>query len=138
MAYTYNGRKKARKKPQTITGWGFKRLSRKILDYPLVPEVGIEPTWGCPRWILSPVRLPVSPLRHRGALYNRWCSSVKKDLLKERGIKNNSSRKLPGLYPAVFIVPIIFQNPIDILHSFRKLRNALSLFNQRWAGIISG
>ena len=29
----------------------------------MVPEVGIEPTWGCPRWILSPVRLPVSPLR---------------------------------------------------------------------------
>jgi hypothetical protein len=29
----------------------------------LVPEVGIEPTWGRPRWILSPVRLPVSPLR---------------------------------------------------------------------------
>ena len=29
----------------------------------MVPEVGIEPTRGCPRWILSPVRLPVSPLR---------------------------------------------------------------------------
>ena len=29
----------------------------------LVPEVGIEPTRGRPRWILSPVRLPVSPLR---------------------------------------------------------------------------
>ena len=29
----------------------------------MVPEVGIEPTWGKPRWILSPVRLPVSPLR---------------------------------------------------------------------------
>ncbi len=31
----------------------------------LVPEVGIEPTRGYPRGILSPVRLPVSPLRHR-------------------------------------------------------------------------
>jgi hypothetical protein len=30
----------------------------------MVPEVGIEPTWGCPRGILSPVRLPISPLRH--------------------------------------------------------------------------
>ena len=30
----------------------------------MVPEVGIEPTWDCSRWILSPVRLPVSPLRH--------------------------------------------------------------------------
>jgi hypothetical protein len=49
----------------------------------MVPEVGIEPTRGEPRWILSPVRLPVSPLRHRGALYNRWCSSVKKELLQQ-------------------------------------------------------
>ena len=31
----------------------------------MVPEVGIEPTRGRPRWILSPVRLPVSPLRHK-------------------------------------------------------------------------
>lgn len=29
-----------------------------------VPEVGIEPTRGCPHGILSPARLPVSPLRH--------------------------------------------------------------------------
>ena len=29
----------------------------------LVPEVGIEPTWGCPQRILSPSRLPVPPLR---------------------------------------------------------------------------
>ncbi len=28
-----------------------------------VPEAGIEPARGRPRWILSPVRLPVSPLR---------------------------------------------------------------------------
>ena len=30
----------------------------------LVPEVGIEPTCPCERGILSPLRLPVSPLRH--------------------------------------------------------------------------
>jgi hypothetical protein len=44
-----------------------KRLSKIMLAKPLillVPEVGIEPTRGCPRGILSPVRLPVSPLRH--------------------------------------------------------------------------
>ena len=29
-----------------------------------MPEVGIEPTRGCPRGILNPVRLPISPLRH--------------------------------------------------------------------------
>jgi hypothetical protein len=29
----------------------------------MVPKVGIEPTRGHPRWILSPVRLPISPLR---------------------------------------------------------------------------
>lgn len=27
----------------------------------LVPGAGIEPAWGCPRRILSPMRLPVSP-----------------------------------------------------------------------------
>ncbi len=30
----------------------------------MVPEVGIEPTWTFVRWILNPVRLPISPLRH--------------------------------------------------------------------------
>ncbi len=30
----------------------------------MVPKVGLEPTWTEARWILSPVRLPVSPLRH--------------------------------------------------------------------------
>ncbi len=34
----------------------------------VVPEVGIEPTRGCPRRILNPVRLPISPLRHSGSL----------------------------------------------------------------------
>ena len=28
-----------------------------------MPEVGLEPTWGCPRQILSLVRIPISPLR---------------------------------------------------------------------------
>ena len=35
-----------------------------ILFILMVPEVGIEPTRGCPRRILNPVRLPISPLRH--------------------------------------------------------------------------
>jgi hypothetical protein len=33
----------------------------------LVPELGIEPRRGRPRGILSPVRLPVSPLRHESS-----------------------------------------------------------------------
>ena len=28
----------------------------------MVPEVGVEPTRGCPHWILNPARLPVSSL----------------------------------------------------------------------------
>ena len=28
-----------------------------------MPEVGLEPTWSCPREILSLVRIPISPLR---------------------------------------------------------------------------
>ena len=33
----------------------------------MVPEAGVEPARGCPLWILSPVRLPISPpgLRRR-------------------------------------------------------------------------
>jgi hypothetical protein len=31
----------------------------------MVPEAGIEPAWSCLRWILSPVRLPISPLRQK-------------------------------------------------------------------------
>jgi hypothetical protein len=33
----------------------------------VVPEAGIEPAWACSaRGILSPLRLPISPLRHGG------------------------------------------------------------------------
>ena len=28
-----------------------------------MPKAGLEPAWYCYRWILSPVRLPISPLR---------------------------------------------------------------------------
>src|SRR5258706_10647757 len=30
---------------------------------PMVPGEGIEPSWSCPRGILSPVRLPIPPSR---------------------------------------------------------------------------
>src|ERR1700730_9596068 len=32
----------------------------------MVPEVGLEPTCPCGRWILNPVRLPVPPLGRTG------------------------------------------------------------------------
>ncbi len=47
----------------------------------MVPEVGVEPTWSCPRWILSPVRLPVSPLRRKSGIYNTTGFIVKDDSL---------------------------------------------------------
>ncbi len=37
-----------------------------------VPEVGIEPTRGCPHGILSPARLPVPPLRHGCERITYW------------------------------------------------------------------
>ena len=44
----------------------------------LVPELGIEPRWSCPRRILSPLRLPVSPLRRRILTYvNQQLLSIK-------------------------------------------------------------
>jgi hypothetical protein len=36
----------------------------QALVFVLVPKLGIEPRWACTRGILSPLRLPVSPLRH--------------------------------------------------------------------------
>ena len=36
-----------------------------ILEICMVPEVGLEPTRCCHRRILSPLRLPIPPFRHR-------------------------------------------------------------------------
>src|SRR3990172_7959272 len=44
-----------------------------------VPAVGIEPTWSCPRRILSPLRLPVPPRRHRENLHEPFRGVKKKD-----------------------------------------------------------
>ena len=49
-----------------------------------MPETGIEPVRGLARRILSPVRLPVPPLRHEAGDGNRthvaslegWCSTI--------------------------------------------------------------
>jgi hypothetical protein len=46
----------------------------------MVPEVGLEPTWGCPRQILSLVRIPISPLRHEPRMIRRGIGQVKKPL----------------------------------------------------------
>ena len=46
----------------------------------LVPEPGIEPGCPCERGILSPLRLPVSPLRHSLSLL-KGLPIVKKNVL---------------------------------------------------------
>ena len=54
--------------------WCISRMPKKHLFpttfdlFPLrggVPKDGVEPSRGCPHWILSPARLPVPPLRHQ-------------------------------------------------------------------------
>ena len=47
----------------------------------MVPKPGIEPGWGYPRGILSPLRLPVPPLRHRGII-DRTTQEGKGDLMR--------------------------------------------------------
>ena len=50
------------------------------LTMSMVPEVGIEPTRSCPRGILSPVRLPVSPLRQSillSPMPHNYCNNQK-------------------------------------------------------------
>lgn len=49
-----------------------------LLSGLLVPEAGLEPAWYCYRRILSPLRLPVSPLGHATLLYiNRRTIAIK-------------------------------------------------------------
>ena len=55
---------------------GLQEKTLKPLAIVMVPEVGIEPTWSCPRGILSPVRLPVSPLRRIVISYRKNSSPV--------------------------------------------------------------
>lgn len=47
----------------------------------MVPEVGLEPTQGCPYGILNPARLPISPLRLQEKLAAEIYAN---DHLKER------------------------------------------------------
>ena len=68
----------------------------------LVPEVGVEPTWSCPRWILSPVRLPVSPLRRKSGLYNTIRFVVKDDSL----LLQEKRSSLLYLYCSVFLAEV--------------------------------
>ena len=60
------------------------------LDLLLVPEVGIEPTRSCPRGILSPVRLPISPLRQ---MFRDYSESLLSPSRKKTD--NNFSDKVP-------------------------------------------
>ena len=54
-----------RKKPAAnMLQKGVGDLSPTPLFVLMVPGAGIEPAWAKARWILSPVRLPVSPPRH--------------------------------------------------------------------------
>ena len=62
----------------------------------MVPAVGIEPTWSCPRRILSPLRLPVSPRRHGLKLTRTAQSCQAKRLATSRPGLYNISLMLTG------------------------------------------
>ena len=76
-----------------IIAWELLRLILMIISHRIrlfrynrvrllvVPETGIEPVWGCPRGILSPLRLPIPPLR-RPLTLQKTC---KKRQLKNQG-----------------------------------------------------
>ena len=63
MSMDEAGLHRTKKKARTLDFAEDSGLYWTALNNDLVPEVGIEPTWARARWILSPVRLPVSPLR---------------------------------------------------------------------------
>ena len=54
----------------------------------LVPEAGIEPARGHPRWILSPVRLPISPLRQSVFYLYFIMAEVVKNKADQQSLKN--------------------------------------------------
>ena len=63
----------------------------------MVPEVGIEPTRGCPRRILNPVRLPISPLRHFDCVI-RFDPEYSIPLIKlENFISKSNKRSINGV-----------------------------------------
>ena len=71
MTYASRTRTRTRHKK---ADYGSLLIHRNPLFLFMVPELGIEPRRGRPRWILSPLRLPISPLRLGCAyiLKRRW------------------------------------------------------------------
>src|SRR5512136_2972946 len=68
----------------------WRRSPGRVAKIPWVPGEGIEPSWGKPRGILSPVRLPVSPPR-------RFVPSLFKPALSDcQGERIRDSRQRAG------------------------------------------
>lgn len=64
----------------------------------MVGVVGIEPTWACARWILSPVRLPISP--HPPTTYQMISIDKWPSLNAERNIIHSAPQvKIKGKKP---------------------------------------
>ncbi len=82
----------------------------------LVPKVGVEPTRGCPHWILSPARLPVSPLRQTFSKTYKKVNFGNTDT-KKLSLKNTIAS---GLSSAQIIKPGIVQQ-INIFSTFNYL-----------------
>lgn len=87
---------------ETVTAADFdKKKGLSVLANPLififllVPEERLELSRGCPHWILSPARLPVSPLRHRWKNYCQTSGEV------SRGINGQSDCGKLGLHAHV-------------------------------------
>ncbi len=68
----------------------------------MVPKAGLEPAWGCPRQILSLLRLPISPLRQRSI-------STK--------LENQNTQKSGG-YKNIITQKFLFGNSFDKLFLF--------------------
>ncbi len=60
---TFAGRRVGDRRSRSVTAES--PLRRGVPPLVVVPKDGVEPSRGCPHWILSPARLPISPLRHQ-------------------------------------------------------------------------
>ena len=82
---------------------GIKNGSRlRIRRLRLVPMTGLEPVWGCPRGILSPLRLPFRHIgkRKEGSWVRTFCLEAPPRF--ELGVKLLQSSALPLGYGAEF------------------------------------
>src|SRR5438034_7014294 len=103
-----------------------------------MPGAGLEPAWGCPQGILSPLRLPVSPpglgMKLAGIGSTRPGVTSPEGDARRRGVLKDQSPDRDGAPPAA--ARTAMRRPADVLlptagRSHRPTANALAASARR-------